>query len=249
MAGQKSMKAMKTMKVKKTMKGKKPPTRMAKRVSAANPEAVMKKVAECMVIPVVGIKDVAHTVPLCKALVAGGINIIEIVYRTECALEAMKKAVAEGDGICVGAGTVLTVKQAADALDVGVAFIVSPGFDEAVARLCKRRGALYLPGCVTPTEVMTASSKYNLKTLKFFPAGNYGGLGTLKSFADVFSSVSFMPTGGVSEANVGQFLALPNVVACGGSWITKDMKTCADSGDWSSITELAKKARSAAGGQ
>merc|ERR1712216_3251 len=137
--------------------------------------------------------------------------------------------------------------QAADALDIGAAFIVSPGFDPSVAKLCKKRGALYLPGCVTPTEVMHASSVWNMKALKFFPAGNYGGIGTLKSFASVFSDIMFMPTGGVSESNVGDFTKLPNVAACGGSWITQDAKKCAASGDWSPISETARRARIAAG--
>jgi 2-dehydro-3-deoxyphosphogluconate aldolase/(4S)-4-hydroxy-2-oxoglutarate aldolase len=212
----------------------------------ASPDSIMEIVADCKVIPVVGIENVDHTLPLCNALVAGGIKVIEIVYRTDCALEAMKEA-CKCEGMCVGAGTVLTVKQAADALEIGCDFIVSPGFDDGVAKLCQSRKALYLPGTVTPTEVMLASSKFKLKVLKFFPAGNYGGIGTLKSFGAVFGDIKFMPTGGVSEANVGEFTALPNVVACGGSWLTKDMGKCAESGDWSAITEVSKKARAAAG--
>jgi len=213
----------------------------------ANPDEVLKTVTECKVIPVVSIDDLAHTVPLCNALVAGGINVIEICFRTDCCLEAIKEASAKCEGICVGAGTVLDVKQAKDALDGGADFIVSPGFSVPVAKLCKARGALYLPGTVTPTEVMTASSVFKLKALKFFPAGNYGGIGTLKSFAAVFSDIKFMPTGGVSESNIHDFTALPNVIACGGSWITAGMDKCAASGDWSSITEISKKARTAAG--
>merc|ERR1712070_1226809 len=123
------------------------------------------------------------------------------------------------EGVCVGAGTVLNPSQVDEAITAGADFIVSPGFDPLVARHCQKRGILYLPGVVTPTEVMHVSSRFKLKTLKFFPASNFGGVDTLKSYSAVFQGIKFMPTGGVSEGNLKTFLSLPNVIAAGGSWM------------------------------
>lgn len=214
----------------------------------ADPDEMVKRIAACKVIPVIKIDDVAHAVPLCTALKEGGIDVAEITFRTECAVEAMREVSNHVAGCCVGAGTVMTAKQVDLAIDAGADFIVSPGFDAAVWKRCKQRGALYLPGVVTPTEVMLATSRYKLTTLKFFPAGNYGGAGTLKSFSAVFGGTTFMPTGGVTEANIGDYVSLPNVIAAGGSWMVADadVKKAAESGDWSAIKEGAKKASEAA---
>lgn len=212
-----------------------------------SPEDVLQRLRACKVVPVIKLDDASHSVPLVAALKEGGIDVAEITFRTACAAEAIQRA-SEVEGVCVGAGTVLEAKQVDIAIDGGADFIVSPGFSPSVCYRCQKRGALYLPGVVTPTEVMMATSKFGLKALKFFPASNYGGAGTLKSFSAVFPDVVFMPTGGVTEANIGDYVSLPNVMAAGGSWMVGDaaVKLAAESGNWSEITSVARKARETA---
>merc|ERR1712176_625296 len=206
------------------------------------------RVAACKVIPVIKLNDASHAIPLAKSLKEGGIDVAEVTFRTDCAAEAIGNITKEVKGVCVGAGTVLDAKQVDAAIIKGANFIVSPGFSPEVCRRCKELGVLYLPGIATPTEVMMASSKFGIKALKFFPASSYGGAGTLKSFAAVFQDIRFMPTGGVTEANLGDFLSLPNVMAAGGSWMVAEsaVRRAAESGDWSAITEAAQKASHAA---
>jgi len=220
-------------------------TGQPRRRKAADPEEVLKRIATCRVVPVIKLEDSAHAVPLCKALKDGDIDVAEITFRTDCAGESVRLVCKELEDVCVGAGTVMTPKQVDEAIDGGADFIVSPGFTAAVCRRCRQRNALYLPGVVTPTEVMTVSSKFGLKALKFFPASCYGGVGTLKAFSSVFPDIVFMPTGGVSESNIHEFVSLPNVVAAGGSWMVAEakIKAASESGDWSSITDLARSAR------
>lgn len=209
-------------------------------------EEVLKKLSG-KVVPVIKVNDADHSIPLVTALLAGGVDIAEITFRTACAAEAIKRA-ATVEGVCVGAGTVLQPKQVDEAVDAGADFIISPGFSEPVWRRCERRGVIYIPAVITPTEVMTAASKYGLKTLKFFPAGNFGGAATLKSYGAVFPDIKFMPTGGVTEANIGDFLSQPNIIAAGGTWFVADadVKKAVESGDWGPMTEAAKKAKAAA---
>lgn len=213
----------------------------------APPEDVLQRLRACKVVPVIKLDDASHSAPLVTALKEGGIDVAEITFRTACAAEAIQKA-SEVAGVCVGAGTVLEPKQVDIAIDGGADFIVSPGFSPSVCKRCQKRGALYLPGVVTPTEVMMATSKFGLKALKFFPASNYGGAGTLKSFSAVFPDTAFMPTGGVTEGNIGDYVSLPNVLAAGGSWMVGDaaVKASAESGNWSDVTNAARKAREAA---
>lgn len=215
---------------------------------AAPAEDVLKRIQACKVIPVIKVDSAAHAAPLAQALLAGGVDVVELTFRTTCAPEAIRRVVEEVKEVCVGAGTVLEPAQVDVAVAGGADFVISPGFSEKVWRRCKQLGVLYLPGVVTPTEVMMAAS-HGLKALKFFPASNYGGVGTLKSFSAVFQDIQFMPTGGVTEANVADFVGLPNVMAAGGSWFVADaaIKSAAESGSWTSITDGARTARAAAG--
>ena len=172
------------------------------------------------VVPVVVFNSVEEVRPKLKAMVEGGLPIAEITYRTACAGEAIRIAIEEFPEMLVGAGTVINGEQCREALDLGAKFIVSPGFSEEVAKLCSARGVPYLGGCVTPTEIMTAIS-YDCRIIKFFPASNYGGLATMKSLAAAFPGVTFLPTGGVSESNLAEFLAWEKIFAVGGSWMMK----------------------------
>lgn len=217
----------------------------------ASEEEVIKRVSDCKVIPVVKIDELAQAVPLAKALKAGGVDVVEITFRTECAAAAMREVSENVEGVFVGAGTVLTPKQVDEAVDNGADFIISPGFDAAVAKRCKARGALYIPAVITPTELMLVTSRFKLKYLKFFPASNFGGVGTLKSYGAVFPDVKIMPTGGITEANIREFTSLPNIYAAGGSWFVSDalVKKAVETGDWSPITTASKAASKAAKGE
>jgi len=213
------------------------------------PDEAVKRVRSCKVIPVIKIEDAAHGVPLVRALLAGGIDVAEITLRTPCAMDAIGQVAREfGDQVCVGAGTVLEPEQVDLAVNAGADFIVSPGFSPKVAERCRQLSVLYLPGTATPTEVMRAVSEFGLRVLKFFPASNCGGVGMLKSFGSVFSDVIFMPTGGITAANVKEYVSLPNVFAAGGSWMVADaaVKKAAESGSWSEIQSSAREARASA---
>ena len=153
-----------------------------------------------------------------EALVKGGLPCAEITFRTACAADAIALTVKTYPDMLVGAGTVINREQCEKAIAVGAKFIVSPGFSEEVADCCKEHGMLYLPGIVTPTEAMAAISK-GLTTLKFFPASNYGGLKTIKAICAAFPYLKIMPTGGISDANILEYLAYDKIIACGGSWM------------------------------
>ena len=167
-------------------------------------------------IPVVTLNSVEETAPVLKALKAYGINCAEITFRTACAEEAIKAAVREFPDMNVGAGTVINGGQCRRALAAGAKFIVSPGLSEEVAGICRKAGAPYYPGCVTPTEIMKAIS-LGLTVLKFFPANVYGGLKALKALSAPFPQVKFIPTGGIDKDNIDEYLAWDKIYAVGGS--------------------------------
>ena len=172
------------------------------------------------VIPVVTFRREEDALPMLGALCAGGLPVAEICFRTDCAkacIEAGRKAFPD---MCIGAGTVLSGAQCADALAAGAQFIVSPGFSEEAALLCEERKVFYLPGCATPTEIMRALAA-GLTTLKFFPANVYGGLSAIRALAAAFPQVRFVPTGGVREETLAQYLAFDKIAAVGGSWLVK----------------------------
>jgi 2-dehydro-3-deoxyphosphogluconate aldolase/(4S)-4-hydroxy-2-oxoglutarate aldolase len=191
------------------------------------------------VIPVIVIQHLEHAVPLAQALVAGGVRVLEVTMRTPVALaaiEAIARAVPEA---IVGAGTIRSAADARAAKDAGSVFGVSPGYTAAVGAACREAGLPLLPGVATAGEVMAAQAD-GLSFLKFFPATAAGGIPMLKALGGPFPDVVFCPTGGITPETAPQFLALPNVKVCGGSWLTPADALAA--GDWGRITRLAKEA-------
>jgi 2-dehydro-3-deoxyphosphogluconate aldolase / (4S)-4-hydroxy-2-oxoglutarate aldolase len=192
------------------------------------------------VIPVIVLQRVQDAVPLAEALLAGGVKVLEVTMRTPVALqciEAIARALPEAE---VGAGTIRSAADAQAALDAGSRFAVSPGYTAEVGAACRRIGLPLLPGVATASEVMAAQAD-GLSFLKFFPAMQAGGIPMLKALGGPFPDVVFCPTGGISLETAPQFLALPNVKVCGGSWLTPADAVAA--GDWSRITRLAREAQ------
>lgn len=181
-------------------------------------QQIIEKIGQMKIVPVVVLNSVEETLPKMQALIDGGLPCAEITFRTPCAAEAIALAVKTYPDALIGAGTVINAEQCEKAIAAGSKFIVSPGFSEEVADCCKAHGMLYLPGVVTPTEVMTAVAK-GLTTLKFFPASNYGGLKTIKAICAAFPYLKIMPTGGISADNILEYLACDKILACGGSWM------------------------------
>lgn len=191
------------------------------------------------VIPVIVIDDLAHAVPLARALVAGGVRVLEVTLRTAAGLEAIRAIAREVPDAIVGVGTITTREDFAAARDAGATFGVSPGLTPALVEGAHASGLPLLPGVMTPSDVIAARSA-GFKQLKLFPAQQAGGIGMLKAMFGPFPDVMFCPTGGVAEETAPQFLALPNVACVGGSWLTP--KAAIQSGDWNQITQLAARA-------
>jgi 2-dehydro-3-deoxyphosphogluconate aldolase/(4S)-4-hydroxy-2-oxoglutarate aldolase len=191
------------------------------------------------VIPVIVLQRVEHAVPLAEALLAGGVKVLEVTLRTPVALrciEAIAKAVPQA---VLGAGTLRTAVDAKAARDAGCVFGVSPGYTSEVGAACRDAGLPLLPGVASASEVMAANAD-GLTFLKFFPAVQAGGVAMLKALHGPFPDVSFCPTGGITAQSAPEFLALPNVRVCGGSWLTP--ADAIERGDWASITRLAREA-------
>ncbi len=194
----------------------------------------IEQVAACGVVPVVVLEDAEQAVPTAKALLAGGINAMEITFRTAAAKDSIAKVAKEVPEMIVGAGTVINVQQLHDALDAGAKFIVSPGTSEEVIAEAVKLNVPVAPGVVTPSEIMIGL-KYGLKVFKFFPAESYGGLKTIKALCGPFPQIRFIPTGGINQNNAEEYFKNPKIVAVGGSWmVTKDMVVA---GDFAGITE------------
>jgi len=170
------------------------------------------------IVPVIVIKDLAHAVPLAKALVEGGLNILEVTLRTEAALDAIKAIASEVKGAIVGAGTVINAGQFAAAVQAGSKFVVSPGLTEEVVKASRDSRVPILPGVATASEIMQGLA-LGLSTFKFFPAETSGGAPAIKALGGPFPQVRFCPTGGIGAKNLSSYLSLPNVVAAGGSWM------------------------------
>ncbi len=170
-------------------------------------------------IPVVVIENAQDTAPLADAIVSGGLGCVEITLRTSVALEAIKTLTKRTD-IVVGAGTVLNIEQAKAAVDNGSRFIVSPGMSISLVDWCLKNNIPVFPGCATPTEIQLALEA-GLKTVKFFPAEQLGGVKMLTTLGSVFQTVQFMPTGGITSDNLKDYLAIKQVIACGGSWMVQ----------------------------
>lgn len=201
--------------------------------------STMEMIKEIGVVPVVKIDNIEDTQPLMEALIRGNLPVAEITFRTACAEEAIRIASKNYPDMLVGAGTVITSAQAIRAIEAGAKFIVGPGYSATVAKVCQTRDIPYLPGCVTPTEIITALDA-GIDTVKFFPASVYGGLKAIKALAAPFTTVKFIPTGGVSADNLAEFLAFPKIVACGGSWMVADALVKAK--NWAEIERLAGEA-------
>jgi len=191
------------------------------------------------VIPVIVIHRVSDAVPLARALVAGGVRVLEVTLRTPVALDCMRLIAREVEGAIVGAGTIRSVADAEAAKDAGCRFGVSPGYRTDIGHACRNMGLPLLPGVATASEVMTANDD-GYDFLKFFPATAAGGMPMLKALGGPFPDVLFCPTGGITPESAPQFLALPNVKVCGGSWLTP--QDAVDAGDWTRITKLALEA-------
>ena len=196
------------------------------------------------VIPVIVLQRLDDALPLAEALLAGGVKVLEVTLRTPvglAAIEAIAKALPEA---VVGAGTLRSAADAQAARDAGARFGVSPGYTALLGAACRRIGLPLLPGVATASEVMAAQAD-GLDFLKFFPAAQAGGRAMLKALAGPFPDVAFCPTGGISAETAPQYLALPNVRVCGGSWLTP--ADALDSGDWARITRLARAAQALRG--
>ncbi|MBQ7761133.1 MAG: bifunctional 4-hydroxy-2-oxoglutarate aldolase/2-dehydro-3-deoxy-phosphogluconate aldolase [Clostridia bacterium] len=200
---------------------------------------IIKELHDFGLVPVIKITDVKNAVPLAEALAKGGLNCAEITFRTACAKEAIAEITKAMPDMLVGAGTVLTPEQADEAIEAGAKFIVSPGLNPRVVKHCIEKGVPILPGCATPSEVETAI-ELGLKAVKFFPAEAAGGLNMIKSMSAPYGQIKFMPTGGINENNMLDYLAFDKIIACGGSFMVKD--ALIDAGNFEEITRLTKNA-------
>jgi 2-dehydro-3-deoxyphosphogluconate aldolase / (4S)-4-hydroxy-2-oxoglutarate aldolase len=203
-------------------------------------QEVLQTLGRFGVVPVIKIDDVAHAIPLAEALIAGDMPVAEITFRTGAAAPSIRDISRKFPNMLVGAGTVLTVSQAQQAVDAGARYIVSPGFSPSVAEWCLQQQVPVLPGVATPTEIIAALDA-GLTVLKFFPTEELGGVRMLKALASPFSAVKFVPTGGVTPASLPDYLRLPNVLAVGGTWMVKSDLISASRFD--EITRLALEAR------
>lgn len=195
-----------------------------------------QRLQEIKIVPVIAINDVAHALPLAKVLVENGLPCAEVTFRTDAAAESIRVMREAYPDLLIGAGTVLTTEQVDMAIDAGVDFIVSPGFNPTTVKYCQQRNVAIVPGVNNPSLVEQAMGM-GLKTLKFFPAEPSGGVNMLKALTAVYP-VNFMPTGGINPANVGDYLNVKSVVACGGTWmVPTDLM---DKGDWDGLAALVK---------
>ena len=193
---------------------------------------VKDRIAATYLVPVVVMDDAAKAVDTANAMLTGGVDIMEITLRTDAGLDSIEAVAKKCPDVLVGAGTVLSLEQCREALHRGANFIVSPGYDPEIVEYCIKNKVEVLPGCVTPTEI-TAAAKMGLSVLKFFPANVYGGIKAIKALAGPFPHIKFVPTGGVSAANLAEYVT-PAVFAVGGGWLCD--RKAVNSGDFAAIT-------------
>jgi len=203
---------------------------------------VLEQIAKEKIIPVIAIGDAEKAPALARALLAGGLPVAEVTFRTEAGEEAIRRVAAEAPKVLVGAGTVLNIEQARRAMDAGAKFIVSPGLDAETVRFCLQNGLPVFPGCATPTE-MQAALNLGLTHVKFFPAEQAGGLAYLRAVSAAYPVLRFIPTGGIGPRNLREYLAFEKIFACGGSWMCP--KDLINAGKWEEITQLCVEARAA----
>ena len=199
---------------------------------------IQEQIASYKLVPVIKITDPAHAAPLAEALIAAGLPVAEVTFRTDCAAEAIK-IMSQYKDLILGAGTVINKEQVIQAKDAGATFIISPGFSPIVSQACIEHGLIYFPGIASPRDIQDALAD-GWKTLKFFPAEALGGVKTLKAFSAPYPDVKFVPTGGINADNVSSYLDLSAVEACGGSWMVPNKLM--DEGNFAGITEIAKEA-------
>lgn len=199
----------------------------------------MQKIFDLKLVPLVVLDDATDAVPMAKALVEGGIPVAEVTFRTDAAADVIRAMAEQVPEILVGAGTVHTVAQAQTAVEAGAKFIVTPGFQPDVVRWCVEHQVDIVPGTAVPSDIEQAIS-FGLSVCKFFPAEAYGGVKTLKALKGPYADIRFMPTGGVSLDNMNDYLALPNVAAVGGSFMTPSAAVKAK--DWAKVTEACRTA-------
>ena len=204
---------------------------------------VLERLARSIVGPVVVLDKAEDAIPTANAMMEGGIDVMEITFRTACAPDAIKAVAENCPDMLVGAGTVLSLEQCKLAVEMGAKFIVAPGFDPEIVDWCIENNVPVTPGCVTPTEI-TMAIKRGLKVLKFFPANVYGGLNAMKNLAGPFVGIKFMPTGGINTANIKEYVDAPFIHAVGGSWVCPKADIAA--GNFEKITALCAEARKAA---
>lgn len=195
---------------------------------------VMEQIHKTYLVPVVVMEDADKAVGTAKALVKGGVDVMEITLRTSAGLDAIENVAKNCPDMLVGAGTVLSLEQCKEAVSRGAKFIVSPGYDPEVVAWCQANRIDVLPGCVTPTEI-TAARNAGLRVVKFFPASVYGGLKAIKALSGPFQDMKFVPTGGVGLENLDQFVT-PAVFAIGGGWLCE--KKAIQEENWEAITQV-----------
>ncbi len=200
---------------------------------------ILNQIKNIGLVPVVEIDDERKAVPLAKALIAGGINCAEITFRTECAQQAIKNITTEVPQMLIGAGTILTIEQLDKAVSAGSKFVVTPGFNPSIIEYAIKKGVLIIPGTAVPGE-MEHAIRLGLEVVKFFPAENNGGLSMIKAVSAPYQNLRFMPTGGINEKNIVDYIRFDRIVACGGSWMVN--KKLIDEGKFDEITALSKQA-------
>lgn len=178
-------------------------------------------IASHKIVPVIKLNNAADALPLAEALIAGGLPVAEITFRSAAAAESIAVVSGKYPDMLVGAGTVTSAAQAKQALESGAKFVVTPGFSREATEFCQRKNIPIFPGVCTPSEIMWLL-EYGLDVAKFFPAAQYGGLATIKALSAPFPQMRFMPTGGISEKNIREYLAFGRVIACGGSWMVRE---------------------------
>lgn len=199
---------------------------------------VMSQIKEVGIVPVVKLNNIEKALPLCNALINGGINVAEVTFRTECASDVIRTITKDCPNMIVGAGTIINIEQAKLAIDCGAKFIVSPGFNKDVVKYCQSQNIPVIPGCITPSEIMQAL-ECGLSIVKFFPAKEFGGIATMKALSAPFSQIKFMPTGGVNLENLKEFISAKFIVACGGTYMVKD--DLINNDNYEEITKLSKQ--------
>ncbi len=198
----------------------------------------INQVTSFKVVPVVALDHLEDALPLAQALIDGGLPLMEITFRTavaEAAIALISKSFPE---MLIGAGTILTLDQVKKAISAGAKFIVTPGFDSNIVNYCKENNILIIPGAVTPTE-LTYALNHGIDVVKFFPAEDFGGIRTIRSLSAPFSNIKFIPTGGINEKNVNDYLSFEKVLACGGTWMCP--KTLISEKKFSEITQITKQ--------